>query len=177
MNIANISNKLKRVKISKKKQNPYYASTKYLKHLYGNKQVPKKQLIKRKLMKEAFHENLQQIKRRSSAKKIQKTMMPYNEVFAQKKFPSRFAIKLGDRIYDSRQLAYWLKSHPSLPRPFDHIQLSNANKEKVQRYDRRKLFRHGKRTVNLNSNEYHALDPKNKRRRILHAIELIDRTY
>jgi len=164
-------NKFGQLKVTKGK-NPYYPSDKYLRHVYGKGKVPVKHLIEKKLMKEALEENIQQVKRKSAAKKIQSTLMPYNDVFGRKKYPSRFSIKIGNRLYDSRWLKQWLKNHNSLPRPWNKVELSSQNRERVQMYNRRKLYRHGKRAYDLNSPEYHALAPVEKRRRIQRALEI-----
>ena len=125
-------------------------------------------------MKEAIKENRKYTKRLSAAQKIQTKMMPYNNVFGAKRYPARFAIKLGNRLYDSRSLAHWLKSHRSLPRPWHNVEISNKNRERVRRYNRRKLYRHGKRAYDLDSSEFHALAPVDKRRHIEKALEILD---
>lgn len=169
--------RLSRVKIAKntkKHKYPYYPSGKYLNHVYGAGKIPASVQKKKNLLKEAIKENRNHMKRSSAAKKIQTKMMPYNNMFGAKRYPARFAIKIGNRLYDSRSLAHWLKSHRSLPRPWNHVEISNENRERVRRYNRRKLYRHGKRAYDLDSSEFHALAPIEKRRRIEKALEILE---
>jgi hypothetical protein len=171
-----VIDKLSRAKIAnntKKRKYPYYPSGKYLNHVYGPGKTPATVRIKKDLMKEAIKDNRTHMKRSSAAKKIQTTMMPYNNVFRHKSYPARFAIKLGDRIYDSRSLARWFQTHNSLPRPWSHVEISNKNKERVRRYNRRKLYRHGKRAYDLESSQFDALGPVEKRRRLDKALEIL----
>jgi hypothetical protein len=169
--------KLSRAKIAKntkKRKYPYYPSGKYLNHVYGAGKIPAPIRIKKNLMKEAIKENRKHMKRLSAAAKIQTKMMPYNNVFGTKRYPVRFSIKLGNRLYDSRSLAYWLKNHRSLPRPWNHVEISNENRERIWRYNRRKLYRHGKRAYDLESSQFHALAPVEKRRRVEKALQILD---
>lgn len=169
--------KLSRAKIAKdtkKRKYPYYPSGKYLNHVYGAGKIPAAVRIKKNLMKEAIKDNRKHMKRLYAASKIQKKMMPYNNVFGTKRYPVRYAIKLGNRLYDSRSLAHWLKIHRSLPRPWNHVELSNENRERIRRYNRRKLYRHGKRAYDLESSQFHALDPEEKGRRVNKALKILD---
>ena len=172
-----IIDKLRRTKISKntkKRKYPYYPSGNYLNHVYGVGKIPASVQIKKDLLKEAIKENRKHMKRSSAAKKIQTKMMPYNNMFGAKRYPARFAIKIGNRLYDSRSLAHWFKSHRSLPRPWNHVEISNENRERVRRYNRRKLYRHGKRAYDIDSSEFYALAPEEKRRRVEKALEILD---
>lgn len=172
-----IIGKLSRLKIAndtKKRTYPYYPSGKYLNHVYGAGKIPTSVQIKKNLLKDAIKENRKHMKRSSAAKKMQTELMPRNDIIGLKRFPLRYAIKLGGRIYDSRALAQWFKHNPSLPRPFDNVEIRNENRERVHRYNRRKLYRGGKRAYDVSSNEFHALPPAQKRRRIKEALEILD---
>jgi hypothetical protein len=142
--------------------------------VYGHGKIPASVRITKKLLKDAIKENRKYKKKQYAAKKIQTKMMPYDNMFGHKRYPIRFAIKLGDRLFDSRSLAHWLKSHRSLPRPWNHVKVSNENIERVRRYDRRKLYRHGKRAYDLSSSEFHALSAEEKSKRIKRALEILD---
>lgn len=158
---------LARLRISKTKSGPSSASNEYLRYIYGEK-IPKKELLRRNYIKTELDKKSQQLRKDTAAKKIQRKLMLQDNVF-HKTFPSRYAIHLGGRVYDARSLSKWLKTHHTLPRPFNKLKLSNANRERVQRYDRRKFIHSGKRMFDLNSNEFHALSPEQKRRRIRDA--------